>query len=194
MPATYRLSHVAYSKLVLHAAKHSVCEVSGVLIGRKKSGDEVEVVDAVPLFHSRPLAPMLEVALQQVQLYCDQNSLQVVGLYAANQGSANKDVSAATSKIAGKIDDNLGGGAILLMLDAAKLKARANPAVIPYTQTAGGWTVLQSNYLVSPPNPVDLVQLIRDRVYAHINDFDSHLDNIKLDWLANDVVAKAFKA
>ncbi|KAI8586154.1 hypothetical protein BDZ88DRAFT_483879 [Geranomyces variabilis] len=217
MPATYRLSHIAYSKLVFHAAKHSVCEVSGVLIGRKKSGDEIEVVDAVPLFHSRPLAPMLEVALQQVQIYCDQKSLQVVGLYAANQGFANKDVSATTSKIAGKIDDNLGGGAILLMasealvvtgsiytwkltsplylqLDAAKLEARANPAVIAYTQTAGGWTALQSNYLVSAPDSVDLARLLRDRAYAQVNDFDSHLDNMTLDWLVNDVVAKELKA
>ncbi|KAJ3161235.1 ER membrane protein complex subunit 8 [Geranomyces variabilis] len=197
MPATYRLSHLAHSKLVLHAAKHSVCEVSGVLIGRKKSGDEIEVVDAVPLFHSRPLAPMLEVALQQVQIYCDQKSLQVVGLYAANQGFANKDVSAVTSKIAGKIDDNLGGGAIFtlyLQLDAAKLEARANPAVIAYTQTAGGWTALQSNYLVSAPDSVDLARLLRDRAYAQVNDFDSHLDNMTLDWLVNDVVAKELKA
>ncbi|KAJ3148023.1 hypothetical protein HDU86_007591 [Geranomyces michiganensis] len=190
MPATYQLSHVAYCKLVLHATKHSVSEVSGVLLGRKKSAEVVEVVDAVPLFHSRPLAPMLEVALQQVQLYCDQKSLQVVGMYAANQAFANKEVSAVTSKIAGKIDDNLGGGAILLMLDAAKLEARASPAVIPYTQTSGGWTVL----LVLSMDAVDLAHLVRDRAYAHLNDFDSHLDNISLDWLVNDAVVQSLKA
>ncbi|KAI8920886.1 hypothetical protein DFJ77DRAFT_139768 [Powellomyces hirtus] len=197
MPLTYRLSALAYLKLVLHSAKYSVNQVCGVLIGRKVSNAAdaaVEVTDAIPLFHSHPLAPMLEVAMQQVQAYCDQKSLQIVGLYAANQSLANKDVSPTTAKIASKIEDNLGYAALLLMLDASKLEDGNDKAVTPYSQTSGGWTVLQSNHLIPPIQRIDLPQIISDRTYNELHDFDNHLDNIKLDWLSNNVAATALKA
>jgi hypothetical protein len=64
----------AYSKLLLHACKHPSRPVMGVLLGNKAKGDEkssfsdalVPVVEAVPLFHSYALAPMMEMSMMQV--------------------------------------------------------------------------------------------------------------------------------
>ena len=62
----------AYSKLLLHACKHPARPVLGVLLGRKGKTDEKDalahVVEAVPLFHSYVLAPMLEMSMMQVRM------------------------------------------------------------------------------------------------------------------------------
>jgi hypothetical protein len=67
----YMLGRSAIIKLVLHAAKFPHTAVNGVLLGSVSGGSageqQVDIVDAVPLFHSHhSLAPALEVALAQV--------------------------------------------------------------------------------------------------------------------------------
>ncbi len=58
----------AYSKILLHACKYPHKAVNGVLIADSIGGNEVNIVDAIPLFHQcLGLAPMLEVALAQVK-------------------------------------------------------------------------------------------------------------------------------
>lgn len=42
--------------------------------------------------------------------------MEIVGFYCANEGYADKEVSATTAKIASRIDENIGGGALLLMV------------------------------------------------------------------------------
>lgn len=62
------ISSRAYSKILLHASKYPHKAVCGVVIARENvEGINVDVFDAVPLFHlSLGLAPMMEVALTQV--------------------------------------------------------------------------------------------------------------------------------
>ncbi|KAI8818199.1 uncharacterized protein EV422DRAFT_539034 [Fimicolochytrium jonesii] len=191
MPVTYHLDKIAYLKLVLHATKYAVSGVTGVLIGTKAADDNIEVTDAIPLFHSHPLAPTLEVALQQIQIHCNQLSLAVVGFYCANQLESDKEVSPVVAKIATKIDDNLGGGALLLVWDSAKFRSEKSFAVTPRTLTSGGsWTLLQSNYLLPATPSIDVSPFIKQRLYEHIADFDNHLDDTKLDWLRNEKVVE----
>ena len=68
--ADVSVSSLAYSKILLHAAKFPHRAVNGVLLAEKqkgKDGKQVNFVDAVPLFHqSLFLTPMMEVALMQV--------------------------------------------------------------------------------------------------------------------------------
>lgn len=54
------ISLKAYTRAALHAARYPLNDVFGVLVGE----DSIE--DAIPLFHNRALAPMLEVALQML--------------------------------------------------------------------------------------------------------------------------------
>ena len=66
MAQQYTLSRRAIMKMILHAAKYPHRAVNGVIIGTVASDRSVEMVDAVPLFHSHlALAPMLETALFQ---------------------------------------------------------------------------------------------------------------------------------
>lgn len=66
----FSLSLKAYSKIVLHCCKYPHKAVNGVVIGSiSKKDQSVQIQDAIPLFHlGLGLAPMLEVALAQVQV------------------------------------------------------------------------------------------------------------------------------
>lgn len=58
----------AYAKLILHAAKYPHCAINGLLLGKQKS-NELQIVDAVPLFHiCLHVSPMAEIALTTVSL------------------------------------------------------------------------------------------------------------------------------
>jgi len=61
------VSHQAYVKIILHAAKHPHKPVNGVLLG-SLSGKTVNVSDAVPLLHLwTGLSPMMEIGLDLVR-------------------------------------------------------------------------------------------------------------------------------
>ena len=67
MANSYTVSNAAYAKMVLHCAKYPWREVCGIWLGKQTApGEGTEkrflAIDAVPLFHSDALAPMLEVA------------------------------------------------------------------------------------------------------------------------------------
>lgn len=69
--SNYKISARAYTKMILHAAKYPHCAVNGVLLSKAKgsagSGNSVEIVDAIPLFHQcLYVSPMAEIALIQV--------------------------------------------------------------------------------------------------------------------------------
>ena len=65
MSCSYTLSHEAYCKAVLHTLKFPHASVSGALLGRK-SGAQVEIVDALPMFHTTFVtASLLQVAFTQ---------------------------------------------------------------------------------------------------------------------------------
>lgn len=70
MQVHYHLATAAYVKLILHAHKYAFSPVvCGVLLGSASSDSDdanVYIQDAIPLFHSLPLAPLFEVAMIQV--------------------------------------------------------------------------------------------------------------------------------
>jgi len=70
MALSCELSKVAYSKIILHAFKYPHTAINGVLLASEGSNAQcLKYVDAIPLFHHNlGLAPMLEVALMQVNL------------------------------------------------------------------------------------------------------------------------------
>lgn len=65
MANTYVIEHVAYLKMILHAAKHSG-QVNGVLLGQKND-NEIVVSETIPLLHHwTSLSPMMEIGLDLV--------------------------------------------------------------------------------------------------------------------------------
>ena len=77
---TTTFSSRAYLKLILHAAKYPSRAVMGMLIAGPSSSAAasssssssasapLSIIDVLPLFHTAPLAPMIELALSQCEL------------------------------------------------------------------------------------------------------------------------------
>jgi hypothetical protein len=65
MAQTIDFSLHSFVKPSLHAFKFPHLSVCGVFLGVCQD-NKIKVVDAIPLFHDQPLAPMLEVAFLMV--------------------------------------------------------------------------------------------------------------------------------
>ena len=100
MAAAVEVSQRAYCTLMLHALKRPHAACNGVLVGPKAGVAE----EAVPLFHSGlALAPMLEVALAQVEAHYAPGGMRVVGYYHANERMGDNKLGAAARAIAEKV-------------------------------------------------------------------------------------------
>ncbi|KAJ3214265.1 ER membrane protein complex subunit 8 [Dinochytrium kinnereticum] len=186
MGITIHTTKTAYLKLVLHAAKYSTTAVSGLLLG-SKLGEKLEVVDAIPLFHtSSPLSPLAEISLHQAEIYAEQCGSRIVGMYFANETAVDQSINPFVGKMAAKIDALLGDGSVLFMIDNAKLSS-SNIAVKAYNFVSGNWKALHPNALTTDEgdNMTVLKKLITDRTYTDLVDFENHLDDIEMDWLKN---------
>ncbi|KAI8802407.1 ER membrane protein complex subunit 8, partial [Cladochytrium replicatum] len=110
---SYHLAKKAYVKIALHGAKYAVVSVAGLLDG----AGHLTVDDSIPLFHNvLPLTSMLEVALEQVDVYCKQTDSAIVGYYFAHESLTDTSITPFTAKVASKIDDAVGGDSLLLVV------------------------------------------------------------------------------
>ncbi|XP_015272154.1 PREDICTED: ER membrane protein complex subunit 9, partial [Gekko japonicus] len=111
----------AYVKMCLHAARYPHTAVNGLLLAQKRratvagQADCLCVTDCVPLFHSNlSLTVMLEVALNQIDLWSAESDLLLAGYYQANSGIDDKSPSPLAQKTAGRIAE-LYDDAVLIM-------------------------------------------------------------------------------
>ena len=76
----FTISAKCFTKIKLHAYKYPQCEVTGMLLAHEDQ--PYHLVESIPLFHQGTrLVPMLEVAFEHIQSYCDKNELKIVGYY-----------------------------------------------------------------------------------------------------------------
>ncbi|CAG8505982.1 3564_t:CDS:2 [Acaulospora morrowiae] len=199
----YVIHTKAYLKIILHACKHPFAGVNGILLAEDSEIDnEIRIVDAVPLFHRWvTLTPMLEIGLQQVDVYASKNNLKIAGYYHANERVDDNKLPLYGQKIVSKIHDNF-NKAIALVVQNTKLSPE-NPeiAVVPYTFKENQWrpdnkafsskteSSTANSFSFENPNAPDLIsQSIQKRHFEHLYDFDEHMENIELDWLVNQKV------
>nr|XP_021530557.1 ER membrane protein complex subunit 9 isoform X2 [Aotus nancymaae] len=99
------ISARAYVKMCLHAARYPHAAVNGLLLAHPpRSGECLCLTDCVPLFHSHlALSVMLEVALNQVDVWGAQAGLVVAGYYHANAAVDDQSPGPLALKIAGRI-------------------------------------------------------------------------------------------
>lgn len=86
------ISKLAYTKMFLHLSKYPHSSCNGLLLSRAGGADRqrMHYVDCIPLFHSSlSLAPSLEIALFQIDSYCEQNDLEITGYYQASENIHN---------------------------------------------------------------------------------------------------------
>ncbi|RIA98120.1 hypothetical protein C1645_176215 [Glomus cerebriforme] len=210
----YIINKEAYLKIILHACKHSSRTVNGVLLAQQVSDNDnttnkIIIVDAVPLFHHwNTLTPMLEVGLQQIEIYANRKKLNVVGYYHANERVDDNKLPPFGQKIVSKLQENF-NNAIALVVQNTKLSPE-NPeiAIVPYIFKENQWrpdnkafskieetTSSSSKFTLDDLEIPKLVSSsIRKKHFEYLYDFDEHLENIELDWLNNfKVVELAFE-
>mmetsp|Transcript_22409 Transcript_22409/g.27017 ORF Transcript_22409/g.27017 Transcript_22409/m.27017 type:complete len:197 (-) Transcript_22409:826-1416(-) len=195
MPTQYQLSQKAYIKVILHAAKHPSQSVNGVLIGTaSKENDTVEIHDAVPLFHGQlALAPMLEVALMQVDAHCSSINQAIVGYYHANERFDDYVLPSVGKKIADRVYANC-QGACALLVDNAKLRSvttsEPEVALKVYTKETKAWIEEASSVLKLTDSAClgRLTKMLQEDQQDKLHDFSNHLDDLQHDWLNPDIL------
>ena len=140
----YALNQRAYVTLLLHALKHPSCSISGVVLGPAPRAADVggsppgsppgsprgaaprQLTLTVPLFHSQPaLAPMLEVALSQVEAYAAANGLAILAYYAANERPEDDELTPAARRVADKVAAACPGACALLVRRCSRPRCAA---------------------------------------------------------------------
>nr|CAG4650437.1 EOG090X0C9C [Sida crystallina] len=189
MASSCELSKSAYTKIILHALKYPHTEINGLLLANEGSNQStLKIVDAIPLFHHNlGLAPMLEVALMQVDCYCRSAGLVIAGYYQANESVNDAGPDFVCQKIMDTIKSHF-PSACLVMVDNQQLsKNMKQPAVHIMQYHDGKWKVKDKdslNYLSSCGGALELTsKLVAGKLYKELVDFDDHLDDLNQNWL-----------
>uniref|UniRef100_X1Z8H4 MPN domain-containing protein n=1 Tax=Capitella teleta TaxID=283909 RepID=X1Z8H4_CAPTE len=187
--AEYNVSSRAYCKMVLHAAKYPHCAVNGVLLAEKRQSGEmktIDLIDAIPLFHlSLSLAPMMEVALIQIEEYCKKADLVIAGYYHANELHEESSPKIIAKRIASKIHENSSGviDACLLMIDNSRISVNATEEFYDiYLYNNSEWKLKETKDTLMEGALEAAASLLHSKAQSDLTDFDNHLDNITLDW------------
>jgi hypothetical protein len=172
------LAQAAYVQMMLHAAKFPARPVTGALLA---NADGV-VVEAVPLFHTYALAPLMETAMSQLATYCtlrtDKSGLTIVGCYNAPEREDCSEADVHARALADKIGANAAAGSklLLLVLDNAKMDHRAGLAVHDADAVS-----------LAAGSVADACAATRESIVAHADadvfDFEEHLDVPARNWL-----------
>jgi len=182
------VSSRAYTKVMLHACKYPHKAVNGVLLGREVEGGDLQLLDAIPLFHQcLGLKPMLEIALMQVDTHCKQQhgELHIVGYYQANEHVDHNVPDLIACKIADKISEHT-TNSVMFIVDNNEMDTNIaeKPALKMYTLADGKWRENSHWNLIGEHISLSHVsKLIGLKTYKGLIDFDNHLDDISLDWL-----------
>ncbi|KAF8603319.1 UPF0172-domain-containing protein [Ceratobasidium sp. AG-I] len=199
----FTISHKAYTKLIIHAAKYPHAPVNGVLIGAASpsAGGSIVVADAIPLLHQwTNLSPMMEIGLDLAHSHAESTGMSLLGYYQATQRiDEDEGLSAVGERIAaslkGKFKD-----AFALVIDSASLASTTTPPLIPYTSTSGlqAWsrTAFSPTFsLAESDSPERALNVIRkNTAYAKFGDFDDHLQDVSVDWLRGSIWGDEFEA
>ncbi|XP_049415150.1 ER membrane protein complex subunit 8/9 homolog [Solanum stenotomum] len=194
--SNYEIHQNAYIKLILHALKHKTSSVNGVLLGRiSGNGDNVEIVESVPLFHSQiGLLPPLEISLIMIEEYYADKGLSIVGYFHANERSDDFEVGNVAKNIGDHIYKYFPQAALLL-LDNKKLEALLkegkdrSPVMQLYTkESSRSWKLAGADAsgslkIKEPSANIVLLDYVSSGKWKDIVDFDDHLDDISKDWL-----------
>ncbi|KAI1888859.1 hypothetical protein AGOR_G00173110 [Albula goreensis] len=189
------LSCLAYVKMYLHACLFPRCSVNGVLLSSTPAGGSgTDVTDCVPLLHSHlPLAPITQLALTQVDVWCAQTQQRIVGYYQANASVSDSSPTPCALKIADKIAEQC-SNAVMLMIDGAKMSAGYRvPPIVMYERKDSRWTLKDKHMIMLhqwEETRAIANQLLESGDHTLLVDFDSHLDDITKDWTNQKLNAK----
>ncbi|KAM4543660.1 ER membrane protein complex subunit 9 [Fundulus diaphanus] len=188
------LSCLAYVKMYLHSCLFPRCSVNGLLLSSSSAGGAVCVTDCVPLLHSHlSLAPITQLALTQVDVWCSQTQQRIVGYYQANACASDCSPTPCALKIADKIAEQF-ENAVLLMLDGSKMAPDDRvPPIVMYERKDSKWVLKDKHTIMLRQweETRDIAsQLLESGDHGLLVDFDGHLDDITKDWTNQTLNAK----
>lgn len=111
-----KFSKAAYTKMMLHATKNSTTQIHGILIGTSSSSS-INITDAIPICHSAPTKPIVDMGLRLVQASLDKE--EIVGWYSGNERAGDNLPSSVSYKLAAQIQAlNEKDAAVLVMINS----------------------------------------------------------------------------
>ncbi|CAO3642195.1 unnamed protein product [Cunninghamella blakesleeana] len=181
----------AYTIPLLHAAKYPASEICGLLLGKVDNELITSITTAIPLFHHwTTLTPMLDLALEQVELYAEKKQLQIVGWYQANERINDKALHDNGLKVVEAIRQRY-KAAVAFIVDNEKISSLENKssAIVVYNYIEQQWKV--NKQAIQDINE-DFYPKVRGyfsaSTYQRIIDLDDHLENIDLDYLSSSEI------
>ena len=108
--------------------------------------------------------------------------LDIVGVYVANKHVYDKQLHPSLLKLANQIDKKLGGGAIILKLTC---ESEGKIGWTPYHCQQVAWKEAKIPLRETSGASSTAAQLVKQKAYCELYDFDNHLVHPELDWLVN---------
>uniref|UniRef100_A0A3P8PPM9 MPN domain-containing protein n=1 Tax=Astatotilapia calliptera TaxID=8154 RepID=A0A3P8PPM9_ASTCA len=206
------LSCRAYVKMYLHTCLFPRCSINGLLLSSSPTGGAVCVTDCVPLLHSHlPLAPITQLALTQVDVWCSQTQQRIVGYYQANACVSDNNPTPCALKVADKIAEQFDNPVLLmvrktevklfyrlsltcwfnldiflLLLDGSKMSPDYRvPPIVLYERKDSRWILKDKHTIMLrqwEETRAIASQMMESGDHTLLVDFDSHLDDITKDW------------
>lgn len=107
------LTEISVAKIMVHATQNSRSCVHGILLGTSP----MEITDALPVSHSTPTKPIIDMALRFAESYCedlnskgDLRKTRILGWYAGNEREGISEPSLVTKKIISGIQHGMNTG------------------------------------------------------------------------------------
>uniref|UniRef100_A0A7R9YGM3 MPN domain-containing protein n=1 Tax=Pinguiococcus pyrenoidosus TaxID=172671 RepID=A0A7R9YGM3_9STRA len=185
-----KISTEAYVKIALHAAKHALARVDGLLIGRVEN-DVIFVDDVLPLFHISTSGLLLEaacsVAEQLVEgAHATGRAATIVGYYFANERETDASTPAYTETIASKLCEANGVECLLLQLVNKALSGESGELCVKATARDQRKNWKRAVELEAEPSKEAAERALDDFLCAeaerNIVDFDDHCEDARKDW------------
>lgn len=178
------ISKLAYSKLFLHLSKYPHLSCNGLLLARTDNErQKPHFTECIPLFHSSlSLAPSLEIALFQIDAYCEANDLKIAGYYQATENIHDNQPNLITLKIAEKLKEN-NPNALVFMVDNNKVHpSNKKVCFTTYQFNDNRLKELNCNVKLEEQTYEACFQLLKEKRFNDLVDFDQHLDDLSNDW------------
>ncbi|TKR93965.1 hypothetical protein L596_008323 [Steinernema carpocapsae] len=182
---TVKISPCAYSKVVLHSFRYPHCPVRGVLIAKKGDGNQIHIVDAIPVSHDvAALSAPIEIALVHIDEFCAQKKLIVAGVYFANEALCDTGIDPFSTKIAEKILAQ-NTNTVILQLDNTKLGVDSSSAGCNvFAHDNNKFWKSKKFHIENEEATLQVVsEAIQSKIYRTLADFETHLDSPTADFL-----------
>lgn len=114
---------------MLHAAQYPRSPIHGILLGTHDPDNNTwHAVDVLPVCHSVPTKPLLDMAFRLADAYCEEE-MEIIGWYTGNARIGDNLPSPSSVKVASAVASlkSIGNDSVLLMVNNSKLFGTKHP-------------------------------------------------------------------